>query len=298
MGLMAGAFNAARSGAAATRSPVAALLASYSVEATARGVSEVSALRDGLPPGAEVFIANLPHDVPDETVARAVELARAGLEPVPHIGVRYCESAAALDGLIARLAAEAGVHRILLIAGDIDRPRGPFASTIDVLRLAPFARHGIDTVGIGAYPEGHPRIDDATLDAALRTKLDLLGAAGTFTFIVTQFCFEAVPIRRWIAAARRRGVTAPIRIGLAGPASMATLARYAHRCGIGASARALIARPGTVSRLMRHPGPDSILRDLAADGGPDPLRGGSRIHLFSFGGAERTVAWARKAAGG
>jgi methylenetetrahydrofolate reductase (NADPH) len=295
---MAGASNAARSGADATTSAVAALMAGYSVEATARGASEVAALRDGLPPGAEVFIANLPHDAPDETVARAIELARAGLEPVPHIGVRYMESAAALDELIARLAAEAGVRRILLIAGDIDHPRGPFASTIDVLRLAPFARHGIDAVGIGAYPEGHPRIDDATLDAALRTKLDLLSAAEVSTFIVTQFCFEAAPIRRWIAATRQRGVSAPIRIGLAGPASLATLARYARRCGIGASARALVARPDTVSHLMRHPGPDPILRDLVAGGGPDPLPSGSRIHLFSFGGAERTVAWARKAAGG
>ena len=45
--------------------------------------------------------------------------------------------------------------------------------------------------------------------------------------LVTQFGFEATPILRWIAAQRAVGIDCPVHVGVAGPANVATLAKFA-----------------------------------------------------------------------
>ncbi|MGE0255541.1 MAG: methylenetetrahydrofolate reductase [Alphaproteobacteria bacterium] len=282
--------------AAAPRAAAAlpALLANVSLEVSTRRAADVEACRDGFAPGTEVYITSLPGDAPADTTRTAAALARAGLVPVPHVAARRLADAAAADALLARLAGEAGVTRALVIAGDTDTPAGPFASAASLLASGLFARQGFRAIGVAGYPEGHPRITDEALTAALGEKLALLAAQGIAAHVVTQFCFEATPIRRWLVAYAAAGHAAPVRLGIAGPAGLATLTRYALRCGIGSSARALARHGARFTRLAREATPDALLADLAAT--PLPVAAG--IHLFTFGGVERTAAWLASARGG
>src|SRR5207253_1784145 len=87
--------------------------------------------------------------------------------------------------------------------------------------------------------------------------------AGLAPYIVTQFCFEAQPILDWVRARRADGIDVPIRIGLAGPASITTLMKYALRCGVGNSVRALSLRGTAIARILTENSPDRVVADLA-----------------------------------
>ena len=85
-----------------------------------------------------------------------------------------------------------------------------------------------------------------------------------------------------------RVTTSPLS-GLAGPASLPRLLRFAVLCGVGNSVRALKARPRAITRLMVEAGPEVIVRSLAAQAGA-PIAG---VHFFCFGGLIRTARWLR-----
>jgi methylenetetrahydrofolate reductase (NADPH) len=143
---------------------------------------------------------------------------------------------------------------------------------------------------IAGYPEGHPKADAAVLMAALKEKIAYAQGHGHEVEIVTQFSFVADPVLDWLLRIRREGISAPVRIGLAGPAKSTTLIKFAVRCGIGNSIRALMRRPGTVAGLLTTTTPDDILEDLGARIGPEhgAVAG---THLFVFGGLKSTSEW-------
>lgn len=271
------------------------LLASASVELSARDRVAEEACRDFLAPGTRIFINFAPNERYRDTVAMAARLRRDGFAPVPHIVARYIPDASALDDILARARGEAGVEQVLVIAGDRDRPAGAFNSALQIIETGLFAKHGIRRVGVSGYPEGHPKIAEAALDAALRDKLAALRGQGLLPLIVTQFCFEAAPILGWTRKLRAAGIDAPTHIGLAGPATIAGLTRFALRCGIGNSLRTL-ARQSSVTKLLTEAGPERIICDLAA-ANTETLRFAG-FHFFAFGGIVRTGKWLRAIAAG
>jgi methylenetetrahydrofolate reductase (NADPH) len=225
-----------------------------------------------------------------ETITACIAVHGAGWEPVPHIPARELPSVAALDNLVAQLATRAGVRRVLLIAGDRREAAGPFAQSLDVLRSGMLARNGIRSVAVAAHPEGHPRIADAELRRAEQEKIAYCSQQGIDLTFVTQFFFDAGPFLSWAREIRAQDVSVRIVAGLAGPASLATLFKYALRCGVGASMRALGARPAALAGLIGDRGPEGLVREIArsaAEPGLEPLG----IHLYSFGGLARTCAW-------
>jgi methylenetetrahydrofolate reductase (NADPH) len=92
-------------------------------------------------------------------------------------------------------------------------------------------------------------------------------------------------------------VRLPLIVGFAGPAGIATLVRYAIRCGVGPSMRALTANPASMAKLVGERGPEEIVRALAAALVAAEIDNAG-IHLFSFGGLARTCAWMRAIADG
>jgi len=264
---------------------IAALVAGASLELMPRDKAAVDRCIEKAVPGSEVFIARVPGDVHGATVATAALLRNAGFDPVPHVGARYFENQAALDDTVARLVGEAGVTKALCIAGDLDHPAGPFAASTDVIATGIFARHGLKRVGVAGYPEGHGKIAAPVLADHMAKKLALLEEQRLPALIVSQFCFEAAPIVAFIAAVRERGVTAPIRVGLAGPASVATLARFALRCGVGNSMRALTSGRG-VTRLLTEAGPEAVVAGLARSN-----LDLERLHFYTFGGVSKAADW-------
>ena len=127
----------------------------------------------------------------------------AGLEPVPHLAVRNFANADALARFLDRLTGEAGVRRLLVIAGDRAEPAGPFHGALEAIDSGLIARHGIAAIGISGYPDGHPRIADHELDRLLAAKLEAAAQTGLKVEIVTQFCLDAAPILAWVRAAAR-----------------------------------------------------------------------------------------------
>jgi methylenetetrahydrofolate reductase (NADPH) len=272
---------------AGERRAIAALLAGASVELSSRIPSEIDACTGLLERGTAVYVSMPPGQTYHGTVALAARLARAGFRPVPHVAARRIASREALDDYLGRAAGEAGVDRALVIGGDSDREIGPFDSSLALLETGLFQKHGIVQVGVAGYPEGHPRIPSSALDAALAAKKGFAHRSGLELQVVTQFCFEAEPVSSWLEQTKGHGL--PVHVGLAGPASLPRLLRFAVLCGVGNSVRALKARPKAITRLMVEAGPETMVRSLAAQAGA-PIAG---VHFFCFGGLVRTARWLR-----
>jgi methylenetetrahydrofolate reductase (NADPH) len=271
---------------------LAQLLRGYSIEVTTHSRSAVDQCRARLAPGTEVYIAFVPGETYHAVAAVAGRLRAAVFEPVPHVTARSVAGFTQLGDFLARLAGEAGVRRALVVGGDQERPAGPYHSSLELLQTGLFQQHGIRRIGLACYPEAHHRIDGALLEQALLAKLELLRAAALEAWLVTQFCFEAAPILERVRQLRTLGITAPLRIGLAGPADRRTLWKYALHCGIGNSIRALGTRVDAVANLLARGTPDPILRDLTAARRRDPNLGIEGIHIFTFGGVATAASWA------
>ena len=268
------------------------LLRTASMEVSAREREAAALCRDLLAPGTRVYINFAPGDTHHGMVAAAARLAQAGFRPVPHVAVRHLASFTQLRDYLGRAVGEAGVEQVLLIGGDIAQPVGPFGSSLQALATGVFEQSGLRRIGLAGYPEGHPRIDARALDDALLAKLALARRAGLEPYVVSQFCLEAAPIIDWLGRLRAQGIDAAVHVGLAGPTSIAALARYAVRCGIGNSIRALVGGQTSVARLLTEAGPEPVLRELAAVPALAQIAG---LHFFSFGGTARTAEWLRQA---
>ncbi|MGQ0663630.1 MAG: methylenetetrahydrofolate reductase [Pseudomonadota bacterium] len=282
-------------GTAAERRHIRALLRGFSIEVSSRDAAALDACPDHLDPGTDVYLNWIPGDTHHRTLDAAARLRRSGFTPVPHVAARYLASFTQLADFLARLSGEAGVTQALAIGGDRERPIGPVESGRPRLATGLFQKHRITRVGIAGYPEGSPRISESVLEAALAAKLDDARRAGLAPYVVTQFGFEAEPIAAWLRKIRGRGIDAPVRVGLAGPNSITTLMKYALRCGVGASVRALSLRGPSIARRLTEAGPERTIRDLARALADDPALGIAGLHFLPFGGFARTADWVRAA---
>ncbi|MCP3471116.1 hypothetical protein NLM33_12340 [Bradyrhizobium sp. CCGUVB1N3] len=268
---------------------LAALLPQASVEISSRG-HQLDELREHFSADIDVSITFLPGDHYQHNVETAAALRRAGFNPVPHIAAREVGSREALDDFFRRLRGEADVHRILLIAGDLAIAKGPFKSSRDVATSGLIETHGFSRLSLAGHPEGHPYLDTAQTMKSLAAWRDWGKEREIALDIVTQFCFEAAPILNWLGELRIAAIDLPVVIGLAGPASPATLMKFALRCGVGNSIRAVRNQIGRYGRLLTETGPDEVLRGLEAAPKPatSPISG---FHLFPFGGLRKSARW-------
>src|SRR5215468_4331712 len=153
------------------------MLSSASVEVSSHG-HQLSELKDLFPAGTDVTITFLPGDNYRHNVETAAALRRAGFNPVPHIAAREMPSREALNDFLARARREADVRRVVLIAGDVAAAKGPFKSSRDVATSGLIEAHGIATVSVAGYPEGHPWLEGAHAFDALAAWRDWGGRSG------------------------------------------------------------------------------------------------------------------------
>jgi methylenetetrahydrofolate reductase (NADPH) len=264
-----------------------ALLSSASVEVSSRG-HQLQDLRDNFRPGTDVTVTFLPGDNYRHNVDTASALRRAGFNPVPHIAAREMPSREALDDFLARARGEADVTRVLLIAGDVAIAKGPFKSSLDVCASGLIEARGIARLSVAGHPEGHPYLEAANAFKVLKAWRDW----GHQSNIQVDVCFESAPILGWIGELNARGIGLPVIVGLAGPATPATLTKFALRCGIGNSMRSLRSQIGRFGRLLTDTGPDDVMRGLrsAPEAATASIAG---FHLFPFGGLRKAGAWLR-----
>ena len=274
---------------------IAALAQRASIETSAKNLVEIDAYPTMVRAGTDVYVAWVPGFPYHHIVSVAKRLRQARLNPVPHIAARQLASESAATDFLARLRDEAAVTRALLIAGDSNARTGPFDSSLSLMRTGLLQEHGIHSIGIAGYPEGHRKIGTAALDQALEAKIDYGGREGIELFIVSQFCFDGQAVLDWIGRLRARGVTLPVRVGVAGPATVRTLLGYGMHCGIGNSMRALGSQAISLTRLLAQQGPEKIIRRIARSQAGLGIAG---LHFFTFGGFAQSAHWINSTAAG
>ena len=276
---------------------IAAFMRGWSLEATLPKPAEIEALKQTLPPGKHIFVSAIPNESHAHVVESSILMRRAGFEPIPHVAARNHADRAALEDMLGRLRSEANVSRVLVIGGDRNKPAGPYSDALAVIETGLLQAHGIEEIGIGSYPDGHPRIAADDLERALEAKITAARRAGLKVQLVSQFCFDGEQIISWLRRLRVRGFAGRIRIGLAGPAKVTTLLRFAQRCGVQASTRGLMRNVGVALQALGRATPDDIVKMLAEATASGEL-GEVSPHFYSFGGFSATARWASGVASG
>ena len=268
-------------------------LQGYSIEVMPRTAEKVDDFRAILPAGTRVYIAHIEGTPIDDMVATARRLARDGFAVMPHFPARIIKDRATLADWIARYRGEAGVDQALLLGGGVSTPAGEFDSSMQLLETGLF--DGFTRLHVAGHPEGNRDIDteggDRIVMDALRWKQAFSARTDAEMAIVTQFAFDAAPIIAWADRLRAEGIDLPIHIGIAGPAKLQTLIKFAIACGVGPSLKVLQKRAMDVSKLLLPYTPDEVLADLAAHKAAHPDFNISHVHFFPLGGISGNAAW-------
>lgn len=274
------------------KAALAELLEGYSAEVTTPDRKSLDAAAELMPKGARVYIAALPKDPPARQVEVAGHVRELGLEPVPHLVARNVKSLAAFEDHLARLKEASNLDRALVLGGDRDDSDGEFTSALDLIQTGLFEKYGIDKIAVGCYPEGHPRIPDAALKKAMTDKLAEAEKQGLSIILVSQLCFDAQTIVKFVRGLREEGIKARFRVGVAGPAKPATLVKYAMICGVGPSLRALKERQELAKNLLSGETPETLLTEIALAQAAEPSLDIWGVHFFTFAALRKTIEFA------
>ena len=273
-----------------TRDAIARLTTDYSLEMTAKDVEKLEEAAGVIPQGTHISVTFLPGEDFSARVRAAKAVKRLGFLPVPHLSARRIKSHAELEQILDAVANDIQTDHVFVVAGDPPRPEGPYEDALAIIQSGLLKQAGVRNVGISGYPEGHPDISREKLDQALLDKQASLKEQGLDFAIMTQFGFDADPVFAWLEKIRAQGVDAPARIGVAGPASVKTMLRFAARCGVGASAKVMSKYGTSILNLLNTAGPDPLIKEIAA--GIDPAKHGEVIlHFYPFGGLKKTAEW-------
>jgi methylenetetrahydrofolate reductase (NADPH) len=266
------------------------LLAGFSLDMAWKQAGELEPARAVIPPGTRVHVAFVDSEDLTMRVSAARAIRDAGFTPVPVIAARRLRSEGMLRAYLSALQAADASESVQVVAGDPATPRGPYPDAVSVIGSGLLEGHGVRQVSMAGHPGGHPAVADGVLWAALAGKAEALGRQGLGGSVVTQFGFDAARVLAWLAEARDRGISLPVRVGVPGPAAVRRLLAYASRCGVTVSALAAREYGFSLTEPAGTAGPDRFIRTLAA--GYDPRRRGPVSRHFNvFGGFTATAEW-------
>ncbi|MGL4236214.1 methylenetetrahydrofolate reductase [Tabrizicola sp.] len=279
--------------------PFEAFLKGYSIEVMPRTAEKVESFRDILPKGTRVYIAHIEGTPIEDMVATARRINGEGYDVMPHFPARIIPDKATLADWIARYQGEANVQQALLLGGGVNTPAGDFDSSMQMIETGLF--DGFKRLHVAGHPEGNRDIDkgggDAVLLQALKWKQAFADRSDAEMAIATQFCFEADPVIAWANRLAAEGIKLPIHIGVAGPAKLQTLIKFAIACGVGPSLRVLQKRAMDVTKLLLPYEPTEVLEGLATHKAATPGFGIEQVHFFPLGGIKTNAEWITKNGG-
>ena len=245
---------------------------------------------DELPSGATVAITASPEKGLGLTVDRCVEVAtERELEVVPHLAARAVRDREQLDALIGRFS-DAGIEDLFVPGGDNKKPAGEYTSSFELLQDLDELGHDFAEIGITGYPEGHPLIDDDTLDEALAQK------APYATYIVTQICFDPEAVVDWIAGIRQEGIELPVYVGVPGVMKTERMLNISRKVGVGESIKFVRKTTGIIGMMKQLIGgkgryrPDKLVDGIApfATNESYAIEG---VHLYTFNEVADCETW-------
>jgi len=289
-------FNLKQPDAIEVNQNVEAFLQGYSIEVMPRTAAKIDDFRDLLPRGTRVYIAHIEGTPIDDMVATAKRINAQGFDVMPHFPARIIHNKAMLQDWIARYQGEANVTQALLLAGGVDTPHGEFDASIQLLETGAFDAAGFTRLHVAGHPEGNKDIDPdgsrTNVDAALSWKQEFSKRTNAKMALATQFCFESGPVIDWADSLVAAGIDIPVHIGIAGPAKLQTMIKFAIACGVGPSLRVLQRRAKDVTKLLLPFEPNEILTDLADHAAAHPDFNIEQVHFFPLGGIKTNANWA------
>ncbi|MEX0318290.1 MAG: methylenetetrahydrofolate reductase [Ruegeria sp.] len=275
---------------------VEAFLKNYSIEVMPRTAEKVDDFRALLPQGTRVYIAHIEGTPIEDMVKTAKRVAAEGYPVMPHFPARIIKDAATLENWISMYQGEAGVDQALLLAGGVATPHGDFDSSMQLMETGLFDKAGFKRLHVAGHPEGNKDIDpdgsNKNVDEALQWKQKFSERTDAQMALATQFAFEAKPIIEWANSVKAAGVDIPIHIGIAGPAKLQTLIKFAIACGVGPSLKVLQKRAMDVSKLLLPYEPNDVITELAEHKAANPDFNIESVHFFPLGGIKTNANWA------
>jgi len=233
-----------------------------SIEVTPHDRDALTSLVGRVPANSAVYITHTPNATSADVAGVACAVESLGFRAFPHIVARRIES------------------------------EKSFAAALDMLDSGALVSAGISTIGVAGHPEGHKRIGSTLLWKSLRQKQDYAELTGARIHIVSQFGFDPGALVDWERQLVEHGITLPVHVGIAGPASLRTLIKYAMLCGIGASLNALMTKLSAISSVKHLvTSADEMLLHIVRAREGALARRIVQPHFFSFGGVQQTVQW-------
>jgi methylenetetrahydrofolate reductase (NADPH) len=271
---------------------IEAFLQGYSIEVMPRTAEKIDDFRELLPLGTRVYIAHIDGTPIEDMVATAKRIGEQGYAVMPHFPARIIKDKATLTDWIARYK-DVGVRQGLLLAGGVAQPVGDFHTSMQLLESGAFT--GFERLHVAGHPEGNKDIDpdgsDKMVMEAARWKSAFSERTDAKMAMATQFCFDAAPVIDWVNRLQAEGVKLPVHIGVAGPAKLQTLIKFAIACGVGPSLKVLQKRAMDVTKLLLPYEPTDVLQALAAHKAANPGFGIEQVHFFPLGGIKTNAQW-------
>lgn len=226
-------------------------------------------------------VTSSPRHGVEKTIDSALVLAELGHTVIPHLAARGVRDESHLNELLDRVTA-AGIEDVFVIGGDNAEPDGAYGSAGELLALV---RRRARTVGVAAYPEGHPQIDPDVLARALEEK------SPSADYMVTQMCFDADALLGWLRDTRRRGVSIPALIGVPGAVDRKRLLEVSMRIGVGPSVAYVRKQRGLLAFLRRSTSTAEKLLDALAPCLDEPELGVTGFHYYTLNALVDTWNW-------
>ena len=270
---------------------ISKLIKNFSIEVMPRTLGKLENIENLWPKKTRVYIAHLEGTTIEDMLVTAKRIKSASFIPMPHFPARIIKDNKVLEDWINRYS-EIGVKEALLLAGGVDRPLGNLSNSMELLSTGLFEKYGFERLNVAGHPEGNKDIDpngsDINVMNALKWKQDYSKDTKAKISIATQFLFESKPVIDWANKILSNGITLPINVGIAGPAKLQTMIKFAIACGVGPSLRVLERRAKDITKLLFPFEPTNILTELADYKESNPNTNIEGIHFFPLGGIEKS----------
>ena len=161
-----------------------------------------------------------------------------------------------------------GVKQVLVIGGGA-QPIGDFHCSLQLFETGLFEDFKI---GIAGHPEGSPDISDSDLEKAMTDKKPYAD------YIVTQWLMETSPIIDFVSKQ-----TLPVHVGIAGPAKITSLLKFASIVGAKNSLSFLKSNASKAVDLFKPRKPDDMIEEIKSVS--------QNFHIYTFGGLNETNKW-------
>ena len=220
-----------------------------------------------LPKIKDVYITLLQGDQYKDVANKAKELIALGKNPVPHFPARSIKNKNELKEYVM-MCKDFGVKQVLVIGGSA-QPIGDFHCSLQLFETGLFEDFKI---GIAGHPEGSPDISGTDLEKAMIDKKPYAD------YIVTQWLMETSPIIDFISKQ-----TLPVHVGIAGPAKITSLLKFASIVGAKNSLSFLKSNAGKAVDLFKPRKPDDMIEKIKSTS--------QNFHIYTFGGLIETNKW-------